>query len=988
MKHSILLALVLCVSTLFAQQPYTPNDIEPNTVIVKVKNQYRSLCANGGVNNSVLNNYLTSIGISTFGKIYPHLKQPEAALYRAYEKPADLTLIYRLKYNANQAVDKVIAQLLQMGLFEYAEPNFISRNHFSPNDAQYGTQWYIPSVKADLAWNVWQGDTNTVIGITDSGYDTTHTDLVPNIKYNTADPIDGIDNDNDGYIDNFRGWNTFENSRKINDIIDSHGTFVQSLSSAATNNSVGMAGIGFKCKAMHVRVDDNTGQDIGGNTVGNYIRAYEGMVYAADKGTKVINCSWGNTFFSQYGQDVVTYCVINKDALVVASAGNSNNEVKWYPASYNYSLSVAGHKQDNTKTNTSTFNTAVDISAPGTGMLSAWNPNTFITSGGTSAAAPVVSGGAALVRSRFTSWSALKTAEHLKATADPIINTLGGNSAFVDKLGAGKLDLFTAISDTSGPAINILSNTVTDNNDNNFIAGDTLNLFALFKNYVGQAVNTTATISTSNAQVQILTATANLGTLNLNDSITNAAPFRIRLLAGIAAQTNLEVKVTITANGYSAVKWITILVNPNWLDINVGDVALTFTARGATGYNGTPATQGNSFRVNDSGSLLFNGGFMLAQGPNKVMDNILNNFPSYDNDWAATSNARQRAMNITSDQDVFSTFDDSPAGSGRIGVNVTQRGFGFANSKYIILEYTIRPTTQSLTGLYAGIFNEWELPSGGPAIDAESNYAKADLNNKLIYGYTLTPEPLYAGVTLLNEGLTPKYYAFNSDGTGGSINIFDGFSNTEKFNTLTGVTERFNAPLGNVAATISVGPFDIALGDSVKIAFAYVGGVDTTEIKSSAMLAKTAYYSFKWHGLVDSIWAKADNWNWFRLPDSTDNATTIVNPIHNPNINGYTAIIYNLDLNTGAVLSLSSNPNSVFKIKGNLSGAGSINTNAGIVEFGGTVPQIIGNNNSFFELKINNPTTVTNITGQTQTVKGPFNVLVGDFINKGIFLKQ
>jgi serine protease len=106
-----------------------------------------------------------------------------------------------------------------------------------------------------------------------------------------------------------------------------HGTFVAGLSSATPDNNIGISGTGFLCKFLPIKVCN-------ANNEGTM--TYESIVYAVEHGCSIINCSWGGTFYTgQYGQDVIDYATINKDALVVAACGNDNNSVSFFPASYN-----------------------------------------------------------------------------------------------------------------------------------------------------------------------------------------------------------------------------------------------------------------------------------------------------------------------------------------------------------------------------------------------------------------------------------------------------------------------------------------------------------------------------------------------------------------------------------------------------------------------------------------------------------------------------
>ena len=125
----------------------------------------------------------------------------------------DLSLFYTLVADANS--DKVIDELMKTGCFEYVQPKYLHYNLYVPSDSRVESQWHLNTIQAYDAWNICQGDTNVVIGISDSGLDTTVVDIMSNIKYNYADPIDGIDNDNDGFVDNYYGWNIVNNNGNI-----------------------------------------------------------------------------------------------------------------------------------------------------------------------------------------------------------------------------------------------------------------------------------------------------------------------------------------------------------------------------------------------------------------------------------------------------------------------------------------------------------------------------------------------------------------------------------------------------------------------------------------------------------------------------------------------------------------------------------------------------------------------------------------------------
>ena len=137
---------------------------------------------------------------------------------------------------------------------------------YQPNDpsADSVTQYHLKNIQAYLGWAISKGDTNTVIGIVDTGTDWDHPDLQDNIKHNYADTIDGVDNDNDGYIDNYRGWDLGENDNDPSSSVSSfgvhHGTGVSGIAAATTDNSKGVAGVGFKCKFLPVKIFNDNNQ--------------------------------------------------------------------------------------------------------------------------------------------------------------------------------------------------------------------------------------------------------------------------------------------------------------------------------------------------------------------------------------------------------------------------------------------------------------------------------------------------------------------------------------------------------------------------------------------------------------------------------------------------------------------------------------------------------------------------------------------------------
>ena len=417
--------LLLIIQNGFSQ---SDENTLPQTIIFKVSNKYRANCEVNNIDVNQFNLFFYEVGGSTLEKIFPNKTQEKIDGY------VDLSLIYKLTYTNSYAVKTVIRKLEQLQITDYVEPYYLPQLAYTPNDTLLTNQYYINLINADDAWNVSTGDTNVVVGITDTGWDTAHPDLVGNVKINYADPINGMDDDMDGYTDNYMGWDLGMNDNNALWESLSHGVNVTGVAAAVTDNITGISGVGFNTKFLPVKIS---------NSAGVLTQAYQGIVYAADHGCFVINCSWGSYDSSQFAKNIVDYAIINKGCLLVAAAGNDNKDSTFYPAGYNGVLSVSATDQNDIKLANSNYGAYIDISAPG-GAIFTTGPNGFYsTNSGTSMAAPMVAAGAALLKSQFPAYTNTQITNLLKTTADDL-NVL--NPSYVNELGAGRLNLFDAIS--------------------------------------------------------------------------------------------------------------------------------------------------------------------------------------------------------------------------------------------------------------------------------------------------------------------------------------------------------------------------------------------------------------------------------------------------------------------------------------------------------------------------------------------------------------
>ncbi len=867
-------------------QNYTPlnklqaDEYLPNTLILNVLPQHRAVCSNEYIGIPAVQQFFQMVGVDHVEKMFPLHKAPEKATNAQGQKLVDLSLIYTVHYSSAYDLERAIGKLYHLGYFEYVEPYFIPKAEFTPNDPQATSalSYHIYKIAAastsgTSGWDISTGSASIVIGITDTGVELTHSDLTNQIAYNAADPINGSDDDNDGYIDNYRGWDVAMNDNDPTWQANAHGVHVSGCAAAQVNNNIGVAGAGFNCKFLPVKI---------GDAAGNLTASYQGIVYAADHGCAVINCSWGGTGGGSFGQSVVDYATFNQDALVVAASGNSSADQAFFPAAFDNVLSVSSTSSNDIKSGFSNWNYTVDICAPGSNINATWTGNSYTQSSGTSMASPVCAGAAAIVRAYYPAYTALQAGERLKMTADNIY--FASNVTYQDKLGTGRVNLYRALTDPAGPSVLYENRISTDNNDNVFVANDTLRMTGDFHNYLNATTNLTATLSVvvGGAYVTILDGTTNPGVIATNAMVGhNVDPFQVKINANAPQNSLITFKLTLTDGSWTYNQYFSETVNVDYINITVNDVWTTVTSKGLIGYNADQQQQGLGFNYQQNGSLLYEAGLMIGNSGTKVNDVVRGTGATPDAEFGSVQTVRQTIPAVVADFDAWGVFNDAPAAS-QLPVRVTHSAYAWSaapHNKYVIFQYVIKNTGAStLSTLYAGIFADWDID----ASTFGENRANYDAALKMGYVFYTANGGKYCGIKLLTNTAPPVHYAIDNvtGGAGGIDPVTGQFDTNEKYTTLS--TNRPQAGVaGNGADVLDVmssGPFTIAAGDSVIVAFALLAGDNLADLQVSAADAQVQY----------------DNQVPLGISMTTSpNAPTMSDVFPNPT-NGNTAIAFNL----------------------------------------------------------------------------------------------
>lgn len=817
----------------------TEADYMARTIILKVKPAFAGYCTEKEISHPGFRAMAEAIGAANLHKKFPRDRSPETEFNAAGQRLADLSLIYEMNYTGDLSLEKAINKLLATGILLYAEPHFIPTINYTPNDplANATDQYHLQRINAFSAWNTNRGDSSIVIGITDTGTDPTHNDLANNIKRNYADVPDGVDNDGDGYIDNYKGWDMGMNDNDPTWQFNAHGVHVCGISGASADNNLGGAGVGFNCKFLPVKISDASG---------SLIAAYEGIKYAADHGCQIINCSWGGGGASQFGQDIVDYATINKNCLVVAAAGNNGIDGDFFPASYNYVLAVGNTNSNDTKNVSSNYGYFVDVCAPGESINSTWPGSFYLTQTGTSMSSPVVAGAAGIVKKQFPSYNGLQIGERLKVTAD---NIYPQNASYLNKLGSGRINLFRALTDPPTPSVVFSNKQFTDHNDNAFIVGDTLFITGKFTNYLDPTTALNVTVTPLSPYATVVDNTTSLGVITTLAAKTNTNDaFAFKLGGAIPINQAIDFEVLMQDGSYSAKQFFSVFVNVDYIDITINDVYTTATSKGKIGYNQDAQMQGLGFKYKGI-DLLYEAGLMIGKDTNTVSDCVRGTNTSVaDVDFMTMNRIQKQLPAIDSDFDTKAKFNDNLSVA-PIGVEVEQNTMAWSSSPYrnfVIWEYRIKNThpTDTLRNAYAGIFADWDI-DGSSYTQNRSGYDSA---TKMGYSFYTAANGKYGGIKLLTDTAAPNFYAVDHvSGGNGGLDFANGVDSRDKYKSMS--TQRLAAGVntsGNdVINVMSTGPLTIAPGTSVKIAFAILGADSLTPLIHAAMQADTVYNKLK-----------------------------------------------------------------------------------------------------------------------------------------------
>lgn len=455
MKTKIYSLVFLLLSSLLT---FGQNTEQTDQIILKLKNEVnysgKSFCKKASIGNEKIDN------INLIFKAIKIKRQSTGKNSKKY--------IYIIQFPADVNIQQIIEEYYKTGEIEYAEPDHKGSvggtQGIVPNDQYYFRQWSLmndgtftlsPAVAgADIemqnAWNIEQGDSNIVVAIIDSGTKLDHPELAGRTWKNIHEiPNNGVDDDNNGKIDDVNGWD-FTNSD--NDPTDDHGhgTNVAGIIGANANNAIGYAGVDWNCKLMTLKAIDNTGS-------GLYSWWADAMYYAVDNGARVINMSLGGTGTSTTLENAVSYAT-NHNVVVVVCMMNTNSSTPYYPSAIAGVIAVGSTNSNDERSNPffwssssgSNYGSHISVVAPGNyiyGLNYLSNTNYSSYWGGTSQATPHVAGLASLLLAQDSTRTPAQIKSIIETTAiDQVGNSSEDTPGWDQYYGYGRINAFNALS--------------------------------------------------------------------------------------------------------------------------------------------------------------------------------------------------------------------------------------------------------------------------------------------------------------------------------------------------------------------------------------------------------------------------------------------------------------------------------------------------------------------------------------------------------------
>jgi len=883
-----ILLFLVCVSSTSGQQSVAdtryalklldelPPDVQtlPNCILVKFARHSEHLLHQNFVGISSLTPLLTHYGVTTMTQMYPR----HESHFTASGAEIALQRMYRLDFSGDEDPIDVARAFCMHPDIEYAEPEIVHSILYTPDDPRLSQQYALSLVKAMDAWDITTGSEDIVIAIVDSGVRWTHEDLYANIWINPAEDIngdgifqpwpvtdtingisgdlDGIDNDGNGYIDDVigidfvgpspvGGGTYYDHDPDPTPRGNPHGTHVAGIAAARGDNGKGIAGLAYTCRIMSIKCAPDV-------NIPSIIRGYDGIVYAADNGAHVINCSWGGGGYMQSQAERIQYAN-SKGAIVIAAAGNSGNERVHTPAAYPNVLSVANTGPEDKIHTSSTYGPWVDVSAPGANILSCVisSDSAYASFTGTSMASPLVAGLAGLIRSRFPEFSPEQVFEQIRVTADNIDDLQA--TRYRRKIGRGRINAYRALTEQS-PGVRLVDWNWDDapfgNADGFADRGERIAITMRWKNVLAPTQNAVIRLSSPNPLVTIEQGEFFVGRIETLSEISNEAqPFIIVLADEYAPNDQVDLTYEIEDGSYTDHGGVFFIQQPTYRDHDINDILVTLTNDGNIGFDDMTGIRGSGFRYKGAENVLFEGALMVGGIVNYtplVVDVARSGSTQQLRDFESESLYDIWKPGKVAEQQGSGLFMDLGARlADRLQTEISLASFAFTREEarnMVFLRYRVENISANLQEqVHAGLFFDWDI-----GVNSRTDIAIFNDSLRLALCFDTTGNPRVetrVGVLPLAQEFPVTYWGINNGDSDDSlrIGIYNGFTKAEKWKALTTGVIQPVTNITDVSYVIGNALGDMQPGDTVVLGFALIAGHSIEEITDAVPIARAIW---------------------------------------------------------------------------------------------------------------------------------------------------
>jgi thermitase len=473
---TILLPFLFCMAISSVVVSQTTNVCAPGEVIVKLKSaQQFSKSVQGVLSTGLtrLDNAMQRFGVFDVKPLFGPEKSDQKL-----RTSLGMERVYLLRFSPTVEVDSVVTNLSALQEIEYVEPDYSGQgagvagvDTLVPNDTYFSRQWAFRNtgsnfgyklgkvgadIKATTAWPICKGDTTIIVAILDSGLKWDHPDIADRVWVKEKEiPGNGIDDDHNGYTDDFRGWNFAYGNNDVSDDLG-HGTNTASILGAKSNNSLGYAGLDWACKIMILKELDSANH-------GSYSWWASALYYAANNGARVINMSEGGTSNSQTLKTAIDYAY-EHGCFIAAAMMNTNDSTRYYPAAYHdHVVAVGATDLSDSRCIPlssgfgSNYGPWIDVVAPGSSIYGLYyksNTDYNWVWSGTSMATAMVSGLASLLLAQDSTRSPATLRSIIRATADDTVGIRSEDIPGYDVYyGYGRINCYKALMYSSGTTL-------------------------------------------------------------------------------------------------------------------------------------------------------------------------------------------------------------------------------------------------------------------------------------------------------------------------------------------------------------------------------------------------------------------------------------------------------------------------------------------------------------------------------------------------------